>query len=469
MLPVGAFLAGTLLLSGCASVPRLGPAPEPRSPASFESAASLAAAPAAWPERNWWAAYRDPQLDRLMDEALAGAPSLAKAAARVREAQAIVEQTPGGINPGGSLEASGGLTKQSENMGIPPAFVPKGIRTTGRIALNLNLDLDLWGRNRAALAAATSDAQAAAVDAAAARLLLTTNVALAYVDLESAFVAADLAREALRIRGDSLALIRKRVAAGLNPGSDAEQAAAAERAARADLVATQEQIAVARNRIAALAGAGPDRGLALARPHIQALHPFGAPANLALDLVGRRPDIVSARLRAEAAASRIKVARAAFYPNINLSAVLGLQSLGLSKLVDTGSTFANAGPAISLPLFDQGTLGGRYAEARARYDEAVASYDDTLGTALREAADAIAGERGLAERFEAEREALRQAEAAYQAERKRFDAKLSTRIELLSAENALLPRRQALAEIEARAFTLDVQLIRALGGGFTGN
>jgi NodT family efflux transporter outer membrane factor (OMF) lipoprotein len=462
-----------LLLAGCASVPDLGPKPEPKSPASLASERSFAPIPAggehpAWPDGAWWTAYRDPQLLHLMDEALAGSPSLAAAAARVRAAQGIARQNPGGMQIGGSLEANGGISKQSQNMGIPPQFVPNGIRTTGRIALNLDLDLDLWGKNRAALAAATSEAEAAAVDAQAARLLLTTNLAQAYVDLETAFVARDLAGEALRIREDSLALIRKRVGAGLNPPLEAEQSAAAARAARADTIRADEQIALARNRIAALLGAGPDRGLDLARPAIKAIHPLGAPADLALALIGRRPDIVSARLRAEAAASRIKVARAAFYPNINLSAVVGLQSLGLGQLIDPGSTFLTAGPALSLPLFNQGTLGGRFEEARARYDEAVASYDETLTTALREVADALAGQRGLADRVQAEREALRQAEAAYSAARKRYEAGLMTRIELLSAEDALLPRRQAVAEMEARAFTLDVQLVRALGGGFTG-
>jgi NodT family efflux transporter outer membrane factor (OMF) lipoprotein len=458
-----------LLLTGCASVPDLGPPPAPRSPASLASERALDAAPAAWPDASWWSAYQDPQLARLMDEALAGSPSLAVAAARVRAARAIVAQTPGGIDLGGSLEGNAGLNKQSKNQGFPPEFVPGGIRTTGRVALNLDLDLDLWGRNRAALAAATSEAQAQAVDAAAARLLLTTNLALAYVDLESAFVANDLAAAAFRIRQDSLALIRKRVGAGLNPPSDVEQSASAERAAQSTLGRTLETIAVARNRVAALVGAGPDRGLALARPAIKSLHPLGVPPDLALELVGRRPDIVSARLRAEAAASRIRVARADFYPNINLSAVVGLQSLGLSNLLKPNSTFGTAGPAISLPLFSQGTLGGRYEAARAQYDEAVADYDERLVTALREVADALAGQRSVVPGYAADREALTRAEAAYAAARKRYEAGLSTRIELLSAEDALLPRRLALAEIEAHAATLDIQLIRALGGGFTGS
>ncbi|PSJ43096.1 efflux transporter outer membrane subunit [Allosphingosinicella deserti] len=455
-----------LLLAGCASVPKLGAAPALRPAETFETAQSLSGPAALWPDRSWWAAYGDAQLTGLMDEALAASPSLEAAAARVRAAQALVRQTPGGPDLSASLEGSAALTKQSENMGIPPEFVPSGVLSTGRAALNVGLDLDLWGRNRAALAAATSEAEAAQVDAEASRLILTTALGQAYVDFARLFAARDVAAEALRVRQDSLALVRQRVGAGLNAGGELSQASSAERAARESLQDLDEQIGLARNAIAALLGAGPDRGIALVRPQVTALHPVGIPANLALDLVGRRPDIVSARLRAEAAASRIKVARADFYPNVNLSGVIGLQALGLGKLIDTGSTFGDAGPAISLPLFNQGTLGGRYEAARARYDEAVAGYNDTLTTAIREVADAVTSQRALAGRLAEARAALADAEQAYAAARSRFQAGLITRIELLSAEDDLLPRRRTVAELEARALSLDVAMVRALGGGF---
>ena len=455
-----------LLLAGCASVPKLGPAPELRSPSALESAKSLAAPSAPWPDRSWWAAYGDPQLTRLIEDALAGSPTLEAAAARVRAAQAVVQQTAGGPNLSAEVQGSAQLAKQSSNMGIPEEFVPKGIRTTGQAAFSFNLDLDLWGRNRAALAAATSEAEAARVDAEQARLVLTSAVGQAYVDFARLFIGRDLAVQAVEVRAGTHGLLAQRAGAGLIAPVEATQASAAERAARAELASIDEQIALTRNRLAALAGAGPDRGLTLTRPAGTALHPVGLPQNIALELIGRRADIVSARLRAEAAASRIRQARAEFYPNVNLAGIIGLQSLGLTKLVDAGSTFGNVGPAISLPLFNQGTLSGRYGEARARYDEAVATYNEALTTALREVADVVASERALTVRLGEQRAALADAEAAYAAARRRHEAGLSTRLELLSAEDALLPRRQAVAELEARALSLDVALMRALGGGF---
>ena len=325
-----------LLLAGCASVTKIGSAPALRPAESFETAQSLSGPAASRPDRSWWAAYGDAQLTGLMDEALAASPSLEAAAARVRVAQALVRQTPAGPDLSAILEGSAALTKQSENMGIPREFVPNGVLSTGRAALNVGLDLDLWSRNRAALAAATSEAEAAQVDAEASRLILTTALGQAYVDFARLFAARDVAAEALRVRQDSLALVRQRVGAGLNAGGELSQASSAERASRESLQELDEQIGLARNAIAALLGAGPDRGATLVRPQVTALHPIGVPADLALDLVGRRPDIVSARLRAEAAASRIKVARADFYPNVNLSGVIGLQALDLGKLIDTG-------------------------------------------------------------------------------------------------------------------------------------
>lgn len=459
-------LLAAVLLAGCASVPKLGDPPALRASSSLATTQSFAGPVTPWPDRAWWAGYGDPQLTGLMDEALAGSPTLEAAAARLRAAQAIVRQTAGGPDLSGSVEGSVAATKQSENMGIPPEFVPSGVRSTGRVALNLGLDLDLWGRNRAALAAATSEAEAARVDAEASRLVLTTALGAAYVDLARAFALRDVAAEAVRVREQSAELVRQRAGAGLSTSGERSQSASNVRAARESLQEADEQIALTRNRIAALLGAGPDRGAALTRPAVAALHPVGVPANLAFELVGRRPDIVSARLRAEAEASRIRVARADFYPNVNLSGVIGLQALGLGNLIDTGSTFGNAGPAISLPLFNQGTLGGRYEAARARYDEAVATYNDTLTTALREVADAVTSQRALAGRLAEARAALSDAEQAYAAARSRYQAGLTTRIDLLSAEDALLPRRQVVAELETRALSLDVALVRALGGGF---
>ncbi|WP_114393864.1 efflux transporter outer membrane subunit [Oleisolibacter albus] len=458
----------SVLLSGCAVIPPdLGEAPAPRTASSLDSARSLTAPPTDWPDKAWWSHYGDPQLVTLIDEAVAGSPDLAAATARLRMAEALAEQAGASRLPSAAVDGTAGYAKQSYNNGVPPAFVPHGWNDTGRTALTVGFDLDLWGRNRATLAAATSEAEAARVEAEAARLTLATNVAAAYATLAQLYADRDVAESAVRIRGDSLQLVERRLKNGLETLASAKQAAAAVPAARAELAAIDESIALTRNRIAALIGTGPDRGLTIQRPAVGRLHAVGVPANLGLDLIGRRPDIIAARLRAEAEADRIKAARADFYPNINLSAVIGLQSLGLSKLTDSGSSYGTVAPAVNLPIFDGGQRSGRYRQARATYDEAVASYDRTLTEALHDVADVVASQRALSTRLTEAKTALADSEQAYAIAKQRYEGGLSTYLTVLSTEEGLLAQRRTVADLEARAFILDVDLVRALGGGFT--
>ena len=459
-------LVGATALAGCATVPKLGEAPRPAEPTAFASVRSFQAPAADWPADRWWTAYGDPQLSAVMDQALAGSPTLAEAAARVRAAEGRALQARGATLPSLSASADPAEAKQSYNNGIPADFVPRGYNDTGRASLDLSYDLDLWGRNRAALKAATSEAEASRMDAAEARLALTTGIAIAYADFARLEAERDAAAAAVTNRQASADLVARRVTGGAaNPG-EADQARAAAAQARQDLAALDEQIAVVRDQLAALAGAGPDRGLDLQRPAAAPASGFGLPANLSADLLGRRPDLQAARLRAEAAGKRIDVAKAGFYPNINLSAFIGLQSLGLGNLTKSGSDTGQGGLAVSLPIFEGGRLQGAYKGARGDYDAAVAAYDGTLVRALQEVADAAAGQRALTARLAAARESLTAGESAYRVARLRYEGGLTSYLTLLTAEDAVIAQRRLVAQLQARALTLDASLVRALGGGF---
>ncbi|WP_374526640.1 efflux transporter outer membrane subunit [Sphingopyxis sp.] len=453
------------LLSACASVPELGPKPVPTAAASLESSASFADSTGMWPVEGWWQGFGDPQLDTLIAEGLKGSPDMATAAARVRAAEALAQQAGAALLPRVGVEGSAGGTQQSKNLGIPPAFVPDGIRDTGHVAATFSLDFDLWGKNRAALAAATSEAEAARVDEAQARLVLTTGIASAYADLAGYYHALDVAKEAVRVRGASAGISGQRAAAGIENQSAERQATSRAASARADVAALEEAIATTRHRLAALVGAGPDRGLAIQRPTL-ASPGIGLPPQAGIDLVGRRPDIVAARLRAEAAAKRIDVARADFYPNINLSALVGLQSLGLSNLFKSGSDYGNFGAAISLPIFDGGRLAGRYRGARAEFDSAVADYDRTLIAALRDVADIVASRAAIARQLADRQDALKAATDAAGLAGLRYRAGLSNQLEQLVAEDSMTQLARQVTDLEARRLSLDIALIRALGGGY---
>ncbi len=270
----------------------------------------------------------------------------------------------------------------------------------------------------------------------------------------------------MTVRQRTSGLIGERLGQGLENQSAAEQAHAGLAASQAQLAAVDESIGLTRDRIAALMGQGPDRGLKIGRPMPGAIKAFGLPQGLQADLIGRRPDVAAARLRAQAASQRIKSAKAEFYPNVNLSALIGLQSLGLSSLVKAGSGYGAVTGALSLPIFSAGRLEGAYRGRRAEYDAAVASYDSTLTHALQDVADVAVSERALGTRLSRGQEALGASQRAYDLAQARYRGGLSPYLDVLTAEDSLIANRRAVADLQTRAFALDIDLVRALGGGF---
>jgi NodT family efflux transporter outer membrane factor (OMF) lipoprotein len=461
-----ALLMPVLLASACASVPNLGAKPIPHVASDYASSASLSGNRSAWPAHGWWRRYDDAQLDRLMGEALTGSPDLQAAAARMRTAEGFAQRASSTLKPSIDAFSQPELAKQSQNQSVPAAAIPNGWNDSGSVGLSFSLDLDLWGKNRAAARAANADADAAHFELHEAELALTTAVASTYAELASLYAQRDSLESAFDIRTQTAKLVKQRVDIGLDTLAEQKQAEARVSQARADIEATEEAIALTKNALAALVGAGPDRGLSIDRPSIGALQAQGIPADASTDLIGRRPDVAAARARVEAAADRIKEARAAFYPSVNLTALIGLQSFGLGNLFQSSSQFGSVSPAVSLPLFHGGALQGQYRGRRGQYDEAVALYDASVIKALRETADAVTSQKKLASRLAESRRALADFEEANSLARQRYEHGLATYLDVLSAEEGVVSARLTVAELEARAFTLDVQLIRALGGGF---
>ena len=463
-------LAGAAAATLCACAPDLGPAPQLKPAAGFTTAKSFTAPAAGWPTDAWWTAYDDPALNALEDHALAGAPDLVIAAARERQAQAQAEQSRAVDRPQLSVAASSQTTKQSLNEGFPDfvkSVLPRGYHTQSRATLDLDWDLDLFGADRARLAAATSAAFASQADLATARLQLSTDVAGAWAELARLYEDRDAAVDALRVRTNSFNLVRDRLLNGLETRGEYAQAEGGIPAARADLESIERAIVVQRHAIAALAGDGPDAGLALPMPKPLAPRQFGLPADASVDLVGRRPDLVAARVRAEGAASRMKGAKADFYPNITLSGDYGLASLGVNSFFQTPDSIVGAlGPALRLPIFSLGRLEGAYRQSRGEYDEAVASYDKTLAIALRDVADAVTGVQSLETQLVESRRALADDQEAYKVATLRYQGGLAPYLNVLTTESALIVQRRAVADLEGLAAGEDVQLVRALGGGY---
>jgi len=462
-------VAASGALSACA--PNLGPIPKLSSPQTYAGAKSFDAPAAAWPSEDWWTAYDDPQLNALIAEALKDAPDLRIAEARVREAQGVAEQNGAYRLPQASAKGSADEARIAQSIGLPPSvsgFLPGGFHILGQASVNLTYELDFFGRNRARFAAATSAAEAARADQAAARLELSIDVADAYADFARLTADRDVAAQSVRVRQDTSNLVGNRLRNGLETRGEFKQQDATVSAAQAQVESLDLQVLQARHQIAALLGEGPDRGLRLQKPDRSAglLHPYGLPPTLSFNLIGRRPDIVAARLRAEAARQRIKAARADFYPNFNLAASALAISLNDQNIFSHNINLTQFGPAVSLPIFTGGQLEGAYRGSRAEYDEAVATYDKTLANALRDVANAVAAVRSIQVQLSDAKASLAADEDAYNIAKLRYQGGLSPFINVLTAENAVLQQRQIVTDLDAQSLTYDLAMVHALGGGF---
>jgi len=432
----------------------------------FLTTTAFAAAPLPWPDEKWWLSYQDEQLNQLMREALAGSPDLAIAQARVQRARATAEVAGAPLLP--QISAMGAVTSQrlSYNYLTPEANVTRDWNQFGQAALSITWEIDFWGKYRSGLAAATSELEARLADQAQAALVLTTATASAYAELARLFAQKEATERAVAIREKTMTLFSERFTHGLETRGGVREADAKGAQAKTELLLLTEQIALQRNRLAALVGAGPDRGLAVQRPSVMLSQTFGLPERLAADLLGRRPDVVAARVQAQAQAARIDQKQADFYPNINLAGLIGLQSLGLDRLGQGGSMFGSVGPAISLPIFTGGRLQGELKSARASYDEAVANYNRTLVQAFQDVADAVTSLKALSAQLEQAERGLDAAQEAFQIASNRYRGGLSNYLDVLFSEDIMLSSLRVVTDLRARRFSLNVALVRALGGGY---
>ena len=454
------------LTAACAPLPTLGPVQEARSPDSFQSAQTFRAPEAAWPADRWWEKYHDAQLNQLIREGLADAPDLKAAQARLRRAEAFSQSVGSVLYPQLSGNATVFGQELSNNYIVPPAYNPQGWYSYGNATLNFNWEIDFWGKNRSALAAAVSDSQARRAEVAQARLILTSSIARAYAEL--ARLAADRAttEKALEIRTKTWVLFNERQQQGLENVGAVSQAASKKLLAENELVQINIRIAETQNRLAALVGAGPDRGLQITPPKNLLQANYALPPDIGINLVGRRPDIVAARWQAEAGQNRIAQRKAMFYPNVSLAAFVGVQSMGINRLVESGSYISNAGPAIYLPIFLGGKLRADLAASRAEYDENVANYEKTLVQALNEVADVAASLQQLQKQIDLADQSVAAQTRGVQVAANRYRGGLANYLDVLIAEDELLNNWRVQTDVHTRAFILDVALIKALGGGY---
>ena len=458
------------VLEGCVSSGGLHTTGKLTDPLSLKAKRSLAQAslsPTAWPAQDWWVTFGDPQLTALINEALKNNPSLDAAQARARQAQAVADGMDAARKPQVALDAGATGERLSSK---DPIYTPYTLGTFawGKSAtLDFSWDLDLWGGKRDAWEASLGRSRAAQIDAYAARIELSVNVARAYVRLGYAFAQQDVA-EAEQQRADtSLGLTRRLVAGGLGTPQQEYLADSQATSAEQEKVQADRAIDAARSSLSVLLGQGPDRGLLITRPHLLDLGMAALPDNLPADLLGRRADLVDARWQVEAAAKDIKAAKTQFLPNISLGAMAGFVALGGStNLFQLPARTYSVGPALSLPIFDGGRLRANLAATDAGYDQLVARYNMLLVSALNEVSDQLSALKSTRAQIVLEKRAQQDALKSWQDALKAYKGGVSGPLTPLISRQQLLLTEQRLAALESQRADTSIRLIEALGGGY---
>jgi NodT family efflux transporter outer membrane factor (OMF) lipoprotein len=460
-----ALLAGSL--AACADLAGIAPHSQALDPQSLDPGAALRArADAAWPAEAWWQAYGDPQLDSLVAQAIAGNPGLRSARARVEQATGLAAVARAGTLP--RVDGASSLTRTYQTHAAFPVDIPEAYTYWENTALvKISYDLDLWGKDSAAREGALDSLHAAEVEARAAQLALASAVTQAYVQLAAQYLLRDVAEANLKRQQKVLDIARRRYKAGLGTQLEITQASTVLPESEAQVERIDESAGLLRNQLAALLGKGPGDGERIARPALKLEQGIALPANLPAGLLGHRPDIVAQRWRVEAAGKQITVAKAGFYPDVNLVAAGGVASFGFTRMFTGDNATGEFGPAISLPIFEGGRLRGNLRAQSAAYDVAVESYNSAVVNAFHEVADQVTSLRSLDRQLERTDAALASAQTAENQAEQGFRAGLTDYLSVLNTQAELLVQQRNRAQIVARQLEAHAALMKALGGGYS--
>jgi multidrug efflux system outer membrane protein len=458
-----AVVACLSLLAGCAGLPPKHKAAQLPDSAPLEGLE--AAKGGDWPAEQWWKRYQDPTLDQLIELGGANSPSLATAHARYDSARQSVRLAA--ATSGAHLDASADADRQrlSDNGVFPPRLLGFTWYNQFDLGLQASYTFDWWGKQRDAVEAAMDQAHAAQADRSAAALMLASSIADMYFAWQS-----DQSR---------LALAKEKEIAVESQGRIVAQRVRAELTSADDLNGAELSLAAARDHIAALEGSAKLRVVALAAlvgksiaelppmvPKPLPSFPGTLPDNVKIDLISRRADITASRWRIEAAEKSLASARAEFFPDLTVNALLGLSSLDVGKLLEYGSRVPQATAAIHLPIFDAGRLKARYGGAQAAVDAAVSAYQDTVISAARDVATQATTRAQIdaqrAQRSQGVAAALRMKNSASARVRQDLD---DSRSELIATET-WIDQRDAMTQLDSAALSSDIALQRALGGGY---
>ncbi|MDU4094088.1 MAG: efflux transporter outer membrane subunit [Pantoea sp.] len=480
-----ALLTVALLLAGCAVGPDYQP-PKPQTPGSWRDLASQAASKpqTSATQSSWWRSFNDPQLDRLIERAIAGNLTLQQAVLRIAGAREQLSQARGGLFPSlngnasarrqqlgakGLLESGGAYNQVDQN-------APELRSSLDSLTQPINLyqgsfdaawELDLWGKVRRQTEAANAQQQASIESRNDVLVSLEAEVARAYLQLRGAQSVTHTLQTQIDVAQQTLELTQSQQRNGLAPQLDVENARAQLSSLRAQLPQYQAQARQAMNGLAVLMGKVPgalDSELMneKALPALPSAVPVGIPSTLAR----RRPDIRQAEANLHAATANIGVSVAQLFPSLSLTGQLGVRNTDVSYLDNWSSHFYSYGPALSIPIFQGGRLVSSVKLARAEQASSALNYRQTVLTALQDVENALVSYRTDQEQVTQLDETVSALQSSFDLASDSYKKGLSTFLEVLDAQRQLAQAKQqaSLARVQS---SLDlVALYKALGGGW---
>jgi multidrug efflux system outer membrane protein len=453
-----------LAQAGCAQAPNDRVMQAPPDFARAQHAASIKLARDAWPEARWWTSFHDKQLDALITRALQESPTMALAAARVATANAslAIERSGGGAWAYGEA----GIDRQLfSGNGLFPPPIGGSFFNEMSVQIKAGYDFDWWGKHRALVAAALGESNARLAEASQAEKTLAVAVAQSYFRLQMLWARQDNVLAMTALQQELIADKAARVAHGLAVNDE-------QRAAERDLGALNEQAASLQTQAAretealrALVGAGFDNLPRLEHRPVT-VGVAGLPAQLGIELLARRPDLQAARWRVEAMLGRVAASEAAYYPDLNLSGAIGLNSVTVGKLLSPDSRTMFLGSLLQLPLFDSARLDANLGVARAARDEVIADYNQAVLHAVTEVAEEGATLQGIARQAAANEATIDASAALVSAATRRMNQGLVNRSALLYAKQDLLRQEAIRLDLQGASLQTELALIKALGGGY---
>jgi NodT family efflux transporter outer membrane factor (OMF) lipoprotein len=467
MRPLRAALAATvgLALAGCSLAPDYR-APVVSAPAAFKEVGPWTqVTPADQLRRGaWWRAYGDPLLDLYEAQLERENPTLAEAVARYDTARALALEASSYGMPALGAGTQFTRNRQSNNRPLRGANQPD-IYSADTVGLSASYELDLWGRVRNLVAAGRAEAEASAADLESVRLSLQATLADDYVRLRSLDAEAALLDDAVKAYSKAYGITHDRFTEGLVSDLDVSRAESQLQSTQAQACDLAAQRALVEHAIASLVGA-PASSFSIPSA-VVTLNLPNTPTGLPSTLLQRRPDVAAAERRAAAANARIGVARAAFFPQINLAAERGWQNTAFANLLAPGNTYWLLGPEMALTLFDGGRRKARIEAARAQLAEASGAYRAQVLRAFQDVEDNLAALNNLAVEADHQTAAIKAARRTEDAALARYQEGATNYLDVVTAQAADLQAERTGIEVEDRRLQASINLVRALGGGWS--